>query len=267
MSEIRRPLEDDDLQRAFAGLSRDATFGASCPEPDRLWSAARGELAPADVEALTEHVATCGACAEAWRVARDFGGEASPAEAGGQVGPAEAGRYTWHWLAAAAAVLAAIAATLYFSSSPLVAPQPRIAVGPPATPPTFLVALDKPPIRVSTRYALTWRGADDGKKFLEALNTALEPYRAGDYVGRGVPPQRGDAGISRHGRARLLPRRVVAAGRRSVGGARGRGRHCPGAGPRRRGSRSAGRCELVPGGGVRAHLADRRRSCAAAATV
>jgi hypothetical protein len=47
----------------------DARPAADCPEPERLWNAARGALPPAETRALVDHTASCAACAEGWRLA------------------------------------------------------------------------------------------------------------------------------------------------------------------------------------------------------
>lgn len=67
--------ETDDtvrLQRAWRSLSLAAVPQATCPDPERLWDAVRGELGPGDVRQVIDHTATCGACAEAWRLAREI---------------------------------------------------------------------------------------------------------------------------------------------------------------------------------------------------
>jgi len=43
----------------------------ACPDPDRIWLAARGELAWAEVESLLQHAAACPACTIAWRLAHE----------------------------------------------------------------------------------------------------------------------------------------------------------------------------------------------------
>lgn len=160
-------MTDDRLRAEFQQLSRDAVFGPGCPPADRLWAGARGELPPAEVESLALHLAECGACAEAWRVARDFGSRVEL--------HAPKAVFPW-WLAAAAVVIAAAGASVFYMGR---VPRPAPAV---ATAPTFSIPVEKAPIRVSSKYALTWRGANEGQAFLAALKTALEPYDRGDYA-------------------------------------------------------------------------------------
>ncbi len=166
------PRNDQQLRAAFATLSRDAEFTAACPASEQLWAGARGDLAPGEVESLAVHMADCGACAEAWRLAREFGAPAQLAA------PARA--FPW-WLPAAAVIMLASGATLFYVTRPPGATvAPTTANVAPAVP-TYRIPVEKAPIKVSTRYALTWRGPTDGRAFLEALKTALEPYERADY--------------------------------------------------------------------------------------
>jgi hypothetical protein len=165
--------DDAGLRAAFASLSKDAVFTAECPSAERLWAGARGELPAAEVEGLAAHMADCGACAEAWQVARDFGGAA--------VLPAPARAFPLWWAAAAAVVLAVGLAVSYVQRT-APADAPPQASAPIASVPVYAVRVDKAPIRVSSRYALTWRGVNDGRQFLEELERALAPYVRDDFA-------------------------------------------------------------------------------------
>jgi len=90
MSEI--DLELDRLRRAFASLEGRAP-GPGCPEPERLWSAARGELPAEVVRPLVRHLVECGACAEAWRLAREV--EPRPAQPSAVVARPAPARLSW----------------------------------------------------------------------------------------------------------------------------------------------------------------------------
>jgi len=48
----------------------------ACPPPGRIWLAVRGELPAGELRGLLDHVATCSACAEDWRIAMVFEEEA-----------------------------------------------------------------------------------------------------------------------------------------------------------------------------------------------
>ncbi len=112
--------ETERLRRGFAA-DRGAPRPADCPPPESIWRAARGELGARDVREVVAHVAACGECAEAWRLARAFAEEAD-GEEGAAEPVAPAGRrpvlHLGQWAAAAAAVLALVAAGLWWSGRP-----------------------------------------------------------------------------------------------------------------------------------------------------
>ena len=166
---ITDPREDAKLRAAFESLSHDARFTPDCPPPDRLWAGARGELAPSEVESLALHVAECGACAEAWRVAKDFGEPAQYAQ------PAHA--FKW-WMPAAAVIVLAGAVSLFYFTRPAVTTAPTVATMPAPSGPA--ITFDKPSVWVSPKHALTFRGPNE-QSFLSEMKTAVEPYERGDY--------------------------------------------------------------------------------------
>jgi hypothetical protein len=99
------------LRDAFASLSHRATPEVGCPTPDHIWEAAHGGLTQAETHEVIDHTASCGVCAEAWRIAC-----AVETTVGGAV--VEARRWSWRWMAvAAAAVVVLVAgATVQFRS-------------------------------------------------------------------------------------------------------------------------------------------------------
>lgn len=87
------------LKERFASPPPGSGAGEACPDPDRIWRAAHGELAWSETEDLLAHTAACPACTVAWRMARE------QAIAGGvAIGRRPAGN-PWVRLAAAAVVL------------------------------------------------------------------------------------------------------------------------------------------------------------------
>lgn len=58
--------DDDPLRHTLA------TPDGRCPDPEQVFDAAHGDLAPDAVAHLTDHVARCPACAEAWRLALEL---------------------------------------------------------------------------------------------------------------------------------------------------------------------------------------------------
>lgn len=96
------------LRRAFASLSQPAPAPAACPAPEKIWEAVRGELPPAELRQIVEHMAACPACAEDWRLAIAL---QKPETASNVIPAAErfsVGRRLRNWGLAAAAVLALV---------------------------------------------------------------------------------------------------------------------------------------------------------------
>lgn len=69
---------NDELSRLRAAFAAPAVSPKTAPEPedcppsDRIWLAVRGELPPDELREIVDHVATCPACAEDWRIAMVF---------------------------------------------------------------------------------------------------------------------------------------------------------------------------------------------------
>jgi hypothetical protein len=95
------------LRAAFAA-SADAPDPESCPAPEVIWAAVRGELPPSELRQVLEHIAACAACAEDWRLASELQRESAAAAT---VAPAKVlqGRFgRWRPLTAAAALAAGL---------------------------------------------------------------------------------------------------------------------------------------------------------------
>jgi hypothetical protein len=69
-----------DLLEAFADA--DARPSRPCPPADDIWAAARGEADPAAARQVALHVAECGACTTAWRLAVEMTGVVPAADTG-----------------------------------------------------------------------------------------------------------------------------------------------------------------------------------------
>ncbi|HEY0514222.1 MAG TPA: hypothetical protein VGH73_20125 [Thermoanaerobaculia bacterium] len=113
-------MTQDEEQR-LAGLR--AAFAApgpapdpgSCPAPETIWSAVRGELPPQQTREVVAHTALCPACAEDWRLAAELNRHPAGETAGeiaaapGAPGRVIRGRFgRWRPLAAAAALAAGL---------------------------------------------------------------------------------------------------------------------------------------------------------------
>jgi len=103
--------DDQELQRlraAFAAPAVAAPDPESCPAPERLWAAVRGELPPRELRDVVEHTASCVACAEDWRLAAELERQSAAATAA-EPGKVLQGRFSrWRPLAAAAALAAGL---------------------------------------------------------------------------------------------------------------------------------------------------------------
>ncbi len=98
-------MKDDEISRlrvAFTTPVPTAWNSGSCPDPDRIWEAVRGELPPEEIREIVDHVAVCASCAEDWRIAMEFEKQAQQKEA--EVYPFPPRRFQ-PWIAAAAAAL------------------------------------------------------------------------------------------------------------------------------------------------------------------
>jgi hypothetical protein len=112
--------------RAAFAESGPAPDPASCPTPETLWSAVRGELPPEPMGEVLDHVAACAACAEDWRLAAELNRqEERAAMVPGKVIQGRFGQ--WRPLAAAAALAAGllIAVGVYRAQQPVQEPTYR----------------------------------------------------------------------------------------------------------------------------------------------
>ena len=152
------------MRQAFAG---DTAAGVDCPPSIRIWEAVNGQLEPADAAAVVDHVSSCGACAEAWRIAREVEVEEA---GGGSVIPFPARRRTsfvWGLLAAAATLILAIGAWPLLRGTPAPATPAATAVTPapaaaPAAAPAQTTAalgpaIEKAPVVLSASRVLVFR--------------------------------------------------------------------------------------------------------------
>jgi hypothetical protein len=105
-------MSQDDQQlarlRAAFAVASDAPHPESCPAPEAIWSAVRGELPPGELRQVLEHTAACAACAEDWRLAAELQRQSAATEA---VAPGKVlqGRFgRWRPLAAVAALAAGL---------------------------------------------------------------------------------------------------------------------------------------------------------------
>jgi hypothetical protein len=165
-------LELDRLRRVFASLEGRAP-GASCPEPERLWSAAQGELRADVVRPLVLHLVECGACAEAWRLAREVEPQAGtrPPAVDARRAPVRPSQIAWGALAAGMTV--ALAASVVLRQPPGV-PQYRAAEG---TAIRSLVPEERPLRRGA--FVLRWTPGPAGSRYSVQIATEALTALAG----------------------------------------------------------------------------------------
>lgn len=155
MSLQRDELES--LSRAFAARSQSST--QQCPEPQRLFEAASGELDREQRMQILDHVSECAQCAEAWRIAMEIG--VRPATSVSRT-PAGAWKF-----ATAASVIVSVGLLAYVGlREGGDTPQYRDATG--STAPVSLSA-DRLP---RGRFLLQWSPGPAGSTYAVRLSTA-----------------------------------------------------------------------------------------------
>lgn len=106
---IRDDQELARLRAAFTSPAEAAPDPETCPAPEKIWLAVRGELPSHEVREVVEHTATCAACAEDWRLAADLNRQEQKAAEADRPANVVYGRFRqWRPLAAAAALAAGV---------------------------------------------------------------------------------------------------------------------------------------------------------------
>jgi hypothetical protein len=103
----------DEVSRLQAAFTMSSEAIGSCPEPDHIWQAVRGELPPEEVRNIVDHVAVCASCAEDWRIAVAFEKESQAQQEEAVVYSFPTRRFQ-PWIAAAAAALVLTVGGVYF---------------------------------------------------------------------------------------------------------------------------------------------------------
>ena len=82
----------------------------TCPAPEAIWAAVRGELPPRELREVVEHTAVCASCAEDWRLAVEIEKQSAAAQtATAPAGRVIQGRFgQWRTWTAAAALAAGL---------------------------------------------------------------------------------------------------------------------------------------------------------------
>ncbi len=102
--------EDNEIQElasAFAALPLETTPDQSCPPATLIWETLRLEAPEAERRRVVEHIARCGSCANAWRLAHEI--SQSAPEPGFGVPRPQSSRLAWMGLATAATLMIGVA--------------------------------------------------------------------------------------------------------------------------------------------------------------
>jgi hypothetical protein len=103
---------------AIVTLPPDGCDIASCPDPDRIWSAVRGHLSPDEFGRVADHTAVCPVCALAWRLAEKGSTEIGRPPIQSDSRPWRA----WYGVAAAMLVAAVVLAVQFRDTAPVTSP-------------------------------------------------------------------------------------------------------------------------------------------------
>ncbi|MBI4914339.1 MAG: tetratricopeptide repeat protein [Acidobacteria bacterium] len=175
---------DLDLER-LRGVLGDGPTGSSCASPEVIWQAVAGRLDREQVAALLDHSTTCGTCAQAWMLAREFAVEMPEIEAPTRPVPAYREWSARRTLALAAGVVLVIGTVLLvgFRAGFLGGRETRVAGGPTASPWRDL-PVEPAPFADPGPAGTVWRGdgAAVAPDAAAELRMAMQPYGAGDYV-------------------------------------------------------------------------------------
>lgn len=99
---------------ALAATAETAIPREDCPEPERIWDAVYGKLAPDDLRETLDHTTTCAVCAEAWQLA----GELTREEADSTIPANDEGTFWGNWTRIAALVVLLAGAAFVFRDPP-----------------------------------------------------------------------------------------------------------------------------------------------------
>jgi hypothetical protein len=115
------------LRRVFTAGGAAAT--SACPPADRLWAGAARALDGAESETLLDHIATCGPCSDAWRIAVDVQRDEALALPRRAVAPFRP-RHLWTPWAWAAGIAASAVLVIHLAVPRTPAPVPSSDAGP-----------------------------------------------------------------------------------------------------------------------------------------
>lgn len=173
-----------DLER-LRGVLGDGPTGSGCASPETIWQAATGRLDWEQTAALLDHSTTCGACAQAWMLAREFAAEMPESDLLTLPFPARRAWPGLRTLALAAGVVLVIGTMLIvgFRAGFLGGRETHVAGAPTASPWRDL-PVEPAPFADPGPAGTVWRGdgAAVAPDAAAELRVAMQRYGAGDYV-------------------------------------------------------------------------------------
>lgn len=163
-----RPGLAPDLIEAFADA--DVRASGPCPPADEIWAAARGEGEAAAARRVALHVAECGVCTVAWRLAVEVAGVVPPADLGR--GP-ETVPQPWRRIASigAAAALAAGLAGLFVIDARRFPARPEAGVYRTAAPVEVRALVPDGAVLPRHAVRLRWASGPEGSRYVVRVFT------------------------------------------------------------------------------------------------
>jgi len=165
------PVPQDEIERLRAAWRAGEAGRSSppCPAVEAIWEAAAGEASPTRVEGIVDHTIACGACAEAWRVARAIVAERRAD--GEHVGATSESAIGWsrRWATLAAAAIIVVAAGVAYQQGWFVRDEPAVfRSGSDSTGVRSLV--DDSPLPRG-RFVLSWTPGPEGSRYNVTVTT------------------------------------------------------------------------------------------------
>jgi hypothetical protein len=172
------------LRRVFAAGGAPAT--RACPAADELWAGAARALPGTELEALLDHVAACGPCSDAWKIAVDVQREHALGQERGGVVPFRPRRW-WTPVAWAAGLAASVVLIIQLAVPRTPAPSPLPDAGPlrgdqPGAPRALVNEGETLPRGACV---LRWTDAGPGAQyFVRVLDEQMAVVARGDWLER-----------------------------------------------------------------------------------
>lgn len=171
------------LQRALMEASAASPAGSECATAETIWLAVTGRLDPQQTALLLDHSTSCGACAQAWMLARDFAIEARASEAPMLRFPSRLTSPGLRALALAAGIVLVVGTALVMSHRAgfFGGRETRVADG--VTTGSWQKLSIEPPRFFDPGPGGVWRGGGETipPAAAEEFRLAMQPWARGDY--------------------------------------------------------------------------------------